>query len=170
MFIGSITPHTLHFVLCRFDIRRAYRPTFLQKMKDIFGVGGHVYGYGAYFAAHALYSHWWNTRVWAPQSAAKSVYTVVVLKIVVHSVFSAGVEDDIELISCPSCTDKPQVASRSTSSSSHTFSRAIAETTAANGLATCRYAAESDEILHTFFFKLGLCFCRTVILICRCMP
>jgi len=62
-------------ILCKskigFDIRRAYRPTVWQKMKDVLRVGGHVYGYGAYFAAHALYSHWWNTRVWAPQSAAE---------------------------------------------------------------------------------------------------
>merc|ERR1719201_2321920 len=62
-------------ILCKskigFDIRRAYRPTVSQKMKDVFGVGGHVYGYGAYFAAHALYSHWWNTRVWQQKSAAK---------------------------------------------------------------------------------------------------
>ena len=73
-----LIPLTLHFVLCRFDLSRAYKPTVMQKLKDVFGVGGHVYGYGAYFAVHALYSHWWNTRVWAPQSAAKSVYTVVV--------------------------------------------------------------------------------------------
>ena len=71
-----ITPHTLHFALYRFDIRYAYRPTLSQKMKDVIGIGGHVYGYGAYFAAYALYSHWWNTRVWQPKSAAKSVFTV----------------------------------------------------------------------------------------------
>ena len=68
-----LIPLTLHFVLCRFDISRAYKPTVMQKMKDVFGIGGHVYGYGAYFAPHALYSHWWNTRVWAP---AKSVFAV----------------------------------------------------------------------------------------------
>ena len=64
----------LNVVLYRFDVRRAYRPTVMQKVKDIFGIGGHVYGYGAYFAAHALYSHWWNTRVWQAKSAAKSVF------------------------------------------------------------------------------------------------
>ena len=45
----------------------------MQKVKDVLGFGGHVYGYGAYFAAHALYSHWWNTRVWQAKNAAKSV-------------------------------------------------------------------------------------------------
>merc|ERR1719271_358909 len=62
-------------IICKskigFDIRRAYKLTVSQKIKDVIGVGGHVYGYGAYFAAHALYSHWWNTRVWRPKSAAK---------------------------------------------------------------------------------------------------
>ena len=43
----------------------------MQTVKSLFGVGGHVYGYGAYFAAHALYSHWWSTRVWDPASAAQ---------------------------------------------------------------------------------------------------
>ena len=71
-----LLPLTLHFALYRFDISRAYRPTVMQKLKDLVGIGGHVYGYGAYFAAHALYSHWWNTRVWQPKSAAKSVFTV----------------------------------------------------------------------------------------------
>ena len=69
-----LLPLTLHFALYRFDIRRAYRPTVMQKVKDVLGFGGHVYGYGAYFAAHALYSHWWNTRVWQAKSAAKSVF------------------------------------------------------------------------------------------------
>ena len=32
----------------------------MQKLKDVFGIGGHVYGYGSYFAAEAVYSHWWN--------------------------------------------------------------------------------------------------------------
>ena len=72
-------------------------------MKDLIGVGGHVYGYGAYFAAHALYSHWWNTRVWQPKSAAKSVFTVYLYpQIAVHSVLYACVGDDIEPIPCPS--------------------------------------------------------------------
>ena len=76
-FVVIITLHTLHFALYRFDIRRAYKPTVLQKMKDVLGFGGHVYGYGAYFAAHALYSHWWSTRIWnKPKSATKSVFTV----------------------------------------------------------------------------------------------
>ena len=75
-FVVIITPQTLHFALYRFDIRRAYRPTVMQKMKDVIGVGGHVYGYGAYFGAHALYSHWWNTRVWRPKKEAKSVFAV----------------------------------------------------------------------------------------------
>ena len=71
----------------------------MQKLKDIFGVGGHVYGYGAYFAAYALYSHWWNTRVWQPKSAAKSVFTVYLYPhIVVHSVFSVCVGDGVEPI------------------------------------------------------------------------
>ena len=29
-------------------------------MRDKLGVGGHVYGRGAYFAEAALYSHWWS--------------------------------------------------------------------------------------------------------------
>ena len=49
----------------RFDPQRAIKPGFRQKVKDLFRVGGHVYGYGSYFAKYALYSHWWYTRVWA---------------------------------------------------------------------------------------------------------
>ena len=61
----------------RFDIRRAYKPSVMQKLKDVLGFGGHVYGYGAYFAAEALYSHWWSTRVWNPKSAAKSEHQLI---------------------------------------------------------------------------------------------
>ena len=47
-----------------FDLRRAHPHGFRQAVKDIFRAGGHVYGYGAYFATHAIYSHWWSTRHW----------------------------------------------------------------------------------------------------------
>ena len=47
-----------------FDLRRAHMTGRWQAFKDIVGVGGHVYGYGAYFATHAIYSHWWSTRHW----------------------------------------------------------------------------------------------------------
>ena len=47
-----------------FDLRRAHTTGRWQAFKDIVGVGGHVYGYGAYFATHAIYSHWWSTRHW----------------------------------------------------------------------------------------------------------
>ena len=50
----------LTVLLYRFDLRRAYKPSVMQKLKDVFGIGGHVYGYGSYFAAEAVYSHWWN--------------------------------------------------------------------------------------------------------------
>ena len=33
-----------------------------QAVKDTLGVGGHVYGHGAYFAEAALYSHFWFGR------------------------------------------------------------------------------------------------------------
>ena len=56
---------------CRFDVRRAYKPSVMQAVKTLFHVGGHVYGYGAYFAANALYSHWWSTRVWDPVGASQ---------------------------------------------------------------------------------------------------
>ena len=47
-----------------FDLRRANTTGRWQAVKDIVGAGGHVYGYGAYFATHAIYSHWWSTRYW----------------------------------------------------------------------------------------------------------
>ena len=45
-----------------FDVRRAYKLGIAQALKDKLGVGGHVYGHGAYFAEAALYSHWWFGR------------------------------------------------------------------------------------------------------------
>ena len=60
----------------RFDVRRAYKTGIMQKLKDVFGVGGHVYGYGAYFAAEAFYSHWWSTRIWHRGKKAKSVHAM----------------------------------------------------------------------------------------------
>ena len=45
-----------------FDVRRAHRHGMAQAVKDKLGVGGHVYGHGAYFAEAALYSHWWFGR------------------------------------------------------------------------------------------------------------
>ena len=71
----------------------------------------------------------------------------------------------------PFLTDKPPVASQHSSSSSPTFSRAIAKTTAANGLPSCRYVTDLNGLfISHVLFELDLCFCRTVILICRCMP
>merc|ERR1719201_553290 len=86
-------------ILCKskigFDIRRAYRITALQKMKDIFGVGGHVYGYGTYFAAHALYSHWWSTRVWnrPKHKAKKSGSDKSTYQLILAHVFTGNCED-----------------------------------------------------------------------------
>ena len=60
----------------RFDISRAYKPGIMQAVRDKVHAGGHVYGYGTYFAAHALYSHWWNTRVWNRSTAARLVYAL----------------------------------------------------------------------------------------------
>ena len=45
-----------------FDVRRAHRHGIAQTVKDTLGVGGHVYGHGAYFAEAALYAHWWFGR------------------------------------------------------------------------------------------------------------
>ena len=45
-----------------FDVRRAHRHGMAQAVKDKLGVGGHVYGHGAYFAEAALYAHWWFGR------------------------------------------------------------------------------------------------------------
>ena len=59
----SIAHANLSVPLRRFDHRFAYKTTFAGAFKDMIGVG-HVYGYGNYFAAEALYPHWWNTRVW----------------------------------------------------------------------------------------------------------
>ena len=56
-----------------FDMTRAYNPGFWQTAKDLIGAGGHVYGYGAYFASHAVYSHWWATRHWFKDSFATQV-------------------------------------------------------------------------------------------------
>ena len=84
----------------RFDIRRAYKPSVMQILKDVLGVGGHVYGYGAYFAAEALYSHWWNTRIWNPKNAAKSVVIVSLNTSIVHSASFVCVGDNIEQILC----------------------------------------------------------------------
>ena len=72
-FLVLVSRH-MHVVFYRFDVRRAYKLTLLQKLKEFFGGGGHVYGYGPYFASHALYSHWWGTR--GLIGAAKSVFTV----------------------------------------------------------------------------------------------
>ena len=60
----------------RFDVCRAYKPGIMQAVRDKVHAGGHVYGYGTYFAAHALYSHWWNTRVWNRSTAARLVYAL----------------------------------------------------------------------------------------------
>ena len=51
-----------------FDIRRAYKlNTVGNAALETIGAGGHVYGFGAYFARYAIYSHWWSTRVWFPK-------------------------------------------------------------------------------------------------------
>ena len=46
------------------------------------------------------------------------------------------------------------MASQHSSSSSPTFSRAIAKTTAANGLPSYRYVTESNGLFHTFYSNL----------------
>ena len=60
----------------RFDVCRAYKPGIMQAVRDKVRLGGHVYGYGTYFAPYALYSHWWNTRIWNCNTADKLVYAL----------------------------------------------------------------------------------------------
>ena len=142
---------SLYFAMHRFDIRRAYRPSVFQKLKDVFGVGGHVYGYGAYFAAEALYSHWWNTRIWNSKKAAKSVAVVLLHIPIVHSVSSVcwGQHRTNSLRISP--TEKCLAASRNTNSSWLTSSLEIAKTMAANGLTRCKCVTTSNNILSIFF-------------------
>ena len=45
-----------------FDVRLAHKHGVRQLMLDSVGVGGHVYGRGAYFAEYAIYPHWWFCR------------------------------------------------------------------------------------------------------------
>ena len=126
---------SLYFAMHRFDIRRAYTPSVFQKLKDVFGVGGHVYGYGTYFAAEALYSHWWNTRIWNPKSGSKSVVIMSLHTPIVHSVSSGQHGTNSPRIPP---TGTRLVTSRNTSSSWLTCSLEIAKTTAVNGLERCK--------------------------------
>ena len=92
----------------RFDVRRAYKLDVMQKLRDTFGIGGHVYGFGAYFAAEALYSHWWSTRVWdrtvrwmLPTQVvyvASSACTDTVLSFVIDSSTRTGDRSEHKLI------------------------------------------------------------------------
>jgi hypothetical protein len=52
-----------------FDIRRAHKHGLSQAVLDKMGVGGHVYGRGAYFARHPIYSHWWSSTYWQKKDA-----------------------------------------------------------------------------------------------------
>ena len=54
----------------RFDPTLSRKAGLGQKFKDWLGCGGHVYGYGCYFAQFAIYSHWWYTRVWTKKKLA----------------------------------------------------------------------------------------------------
>ena len=47
-----------------FDLQYSHVHKLKQALLDMCGWGGHIYGYGAYFAAHAIYSHWWMNNFW----------------------------------------------------------------------------------------------------------
>ena len=66
-----------------FDLSYAYKTSIGHVLKDMIGLGGHVYGYGVYFAAEALYTHWWNTRVWnsSKQSGGKSEHKLILARV-----------------------------------------------------------------------------------------
>ena len=61
----------------------------IQTAKDAIGVGGHVYGRGAYFAEAALYSHWWFAR----HSPAKSDNGVDEYVLLLAQVFTGRSKD-----------------------------------------------------------------------------
>ena len=65
-----------------FDVRRAHKHGIAQAVKDKLGVGGHVYGHGAYFAEAALYSHWWFGRKHPHVKADGTVvYTLILAQV-----------------------------------------------------------------------------------------
>ena len=60
MWHGTDTVYDICLGDIGFDVRRAHKHGMRQAFKDVFGVGGHVYGRGMYFAEAAIYAHWWR--------------------------------------------------------------------------------------------------------------
>ena len=76
-----------------FDVRRAHRHGIAQSIKDKLGVGGHVYGYGAYFAEAALYSHWWSNFFFGRKHIQVNADGTTIYTLILAQVFTGHSKD-----------------------------------------------------------------------------
>ena len=95
-------------IICKspigFDVAFAEKNTRIQKIKDMFGVGGHVYGYGNYFALCALYSYFWATRYWF-KNRDRTQHQVILARVLTGKSKDYGREWNNQLRSAPAGYD-----------------------------------------------------------------